>query len=404
MAQPDEARTQTPAQWAVRWHGIAIAALLFGSVPVLHVVWHLLLGRSAPIIETRSQTPLPAVSLEALRSGEWMPSAERHLREASPIAFWLRATWNEQLYRLGLLQAPTVHVGSDGWLYLRSDVAPDVVAFRAGAEVRKAAFAAVRDQIHAAGVELLVAIVPDKSRVHPEHLGSAVAWSAAKAPVHGDLLAELRTAGIPVVDLAAALAATRAADPEHPLFFRADSHWLPRGALVAAQAVAGAIDGGAVGGRLGPRVATRLGAAVSWRGPGDLVAMLGIATAEGPPFAGRRVVLPLSLLAHSFAEVRDYHTAEPVDPALAARFAGDDPAAMVWLSGTSFAHHNFHHALQLALGRPVRLFQADGADGIAPMRALLRELASARPTRPAVVVWEIVERGFVEGAWYSARF
>ena len=44
--EPSAVRAQTPAQWAVRWHGIVAAALLTACVPVLHLGWHGVGGRA----------------------------------------------------------------------------------------------------------------------------------------------------------------------------------------------------------------------------------------------------------------------------------------------------------------------------------------------------------------------
>ena len=44
MSSSDVTPAQTPAQWAVRWHGLVVVALLLASVPVVHLFGHGLLG------------------------------------------------------------------------------------------------------------------------------------------------------------------------------------------------------------------------------------------------------------------------------------------------------------------------------------------------------------------------
>ncbi|MBL8726476.1 MAG: hypothetical protein JNK49_20705 [Planctomycetes bacterium] len=391
-------RPQTPLQWAVRWHAVLLVACLLGSVPVLHTVWHGLLGRREALIPTRSQTPWPEPDWADLQSGAWMGRVERHLQQASPVAFWLRAPWNELLLACGVANSPSVQVGRDGWLFLRADQgSPQSFAQRRAA--RAQTFAAVRAECAAAGVELFVSLVPNKTRVHPEFLKSALPADATYATV----LAELQAVGLPVVDVAAAMAAAKAAEPTRPLYFRGDTHWLPFGALVAGQAVAAAVEA-RCGASLGPRGAVQLGPRTTFQALGDLVAMLGLATADLPWVDGRRITVGLSLTAHSFGELREYYSVASADPALATRLDGTAADAPVWLVGTSFSRENGMPALALALGRPVRLFGENGAASIAPMAKALAALREPGAKRPGALVWEIVERGFFEPEWAEPQF
>lgn len=386
-------RPQTPGQWAVRWHALVLMAGLLAAVPVIHLVWHGLLGQREAMIPSRSQTPWPEPDWPAVRSGAWMAAAERHLQQASPVVFWLRAPWNELLLRCGIANSPAVQVGRDGWLFLRADQ-PSPAEFARRQPARAATFAAVQAQVAAVGAELLVSLVPNKTRVYPEFLRHALVPDAT----YGEAMAELMTAGIPVVDVAAALGAAKAAEPSRLLFFHGDTHWLPFGALVAGQAVAAAVEA-QCGSRLSPRASVQLGARTTYHALGDLVAMLGIATADLPWDDGRRVTVGLSLFAHGFRELREYYGVTSDDPAVAARLDGNAADAEVWLVGTSFSRENGLPALALALGRPVRLFGENGAASIQPMAKALAALRAPGTHRPVAVVWEIVERGLFEPAW-----
>jgi hypothetical protein len=391
-------RPQSPGQWAVRWHAVLLVALLLGSVPVVHVVWHGLLGQRDAMIPVRSQTTWPEPNGPDLQSGAWMGRVERHLQQASPVAFWLRAPWNELLLRCGVANSSAVQVGKDGWLFLRGDQA-SAVEFAKRQAARTQTFAAVRAQCAAAGVELFVSLVPNKTRVHPEFLQRALPADATYAAV----LAELQAAGLPAVDVAAAMAAAKAAEPTRPLYFRGDTHWLPFGALVAGQAVAAAVEA-RCGAGLGPRGAVQLGPRTTFQALGDLVAMLGLATADLPWVDGRRITVGLSLTAHSFGELREYYSVASADPALATRLDGNASDAPVWLVGTSFSRENGMPALSLALGRPVRLFGENGAASIAPMAKALAALREPGAKHPVALVWEIVERGFFEPPWAEPQF
>lgn len=396
-------RQQTPAQWAVRWHGLVGAALLAASVPLVHVGWHGILGRDEPPVVTRSQQAPPDATWATLLDGSYMLARERQLQEASPVVWSLRGRWNETLLQLGAPMSDRVVFGRDGWLFLRHEVLAGTSALRATAAVRTQAFAAVRDAVRAAGAELLVVIVPDKSRVLPELVGAAPGRLAAKAPAYGELLGELRQLGVPTVDLAGVFQAVRAAEPQQELFYRGDSHWRPYGALAAARATAEALEALPAASRLGPRAPVQLGPSETYEALGDLVAMLGLCTAELPARDGRRTV-GLSLCSQSLGEVRTYYSITAADPALTVRLDGKDPTAAVWLAGTSFTNESYWRALMFALGRPVRVFQDNGAAGILPMHRAVAALRAPATQRPAVVVWEIVERGFYEDGWRAPGF
>lgn len=398
----DSAQPMTPLQAALRVHAIALFALLLGSVPLLHLWRHLLLGKATPWVPVRSQTEWPSASVDAVLDGQWMPAVERHLREASPVVWWLRGNWNEMMLRLDQPVGDRVHVGRDGWLFLRSDANPSAAFLEAGAAARKARFAAVRDRLQALGCELVVSIVPDKSGVYAD-LRRDGGRQLQKQALYGRLLEELRSLQIPVVDVKSAMAAMRAAEPERELYFRGDSHWQPYGALAAGQAAAMLIEAGPLAARLSPRVAVQLGARTTFHALGDLVAMLGICTADLPWEDGRRVTVGMSLQAHAFRELRSYYSVAPADPALAPQFDGSWPAAEVVLVGTSFAKENGLPALMLALGRPVRMEQENGAAGIVPMNRLLEQLAQPGAVVPKLVVWEVVERGLFESGWEQFR-
>jgi len=396
--QPDTTndRPQTPAQWAVRWHGLVAAAVLAASVPLFHFGWHLVLGHTEPPVRTRGQIAPPEATWATLQNGEWMLAEQRHLREASPVAWWLRGQWNETLFRLSVPQSAAVQIGSDGWLFSRPTVFPDARTFAARSVRRAAVFSELRDLVRTAGAELMVVIVPDKARVYPEFTNAPDAI-ARKAPLYGQVLQELRDAGIATVDLAAAMAAAKAAAPQDLLYYQRDTHWRPLGALAAARAIATAIEQGPLGARLGPREPFELGALTQVPALSDLVAVLGLLTTELPNSRGTTTTTPLSLLSAELQELRDYYAVQRRTQAGSEVLDGKDPAAEVLLIGTSFAVENGTQALTLALGRPVRAITAFGASGLPALQLARPEVV--RGMRAKVVIWEIVERGLLEEDW-----
>lgn len=388
---------QTPAQWAVRWHGIVLAALLVFSVPVFHLTWHGILGHDEPLIVTRSQVPMLMPSLENVMDGTWMTQVDQYMREMSPIVWRLRGTWNETLFRFGLVQSDRVYLGREGWLYEGATVHPDVDRFDAMSAARRRVYSRVHDLVRASGAELVVSLVPDKVRVYPEYAYQGGAVSALKEPLYRRALQELRDEGIAVVDVAASMAAARVSEPGLLRYYQRDTHWRPEGALVAAQAVTAVIEGlpGAAG--LSPRRVTELGARTSTLMLGGLVPMLGLLTYEEPSAEGHLLSLPMSSLSAGLVESRDVYSVVMRTGAVKTSPLVDDVDNEVLLVGTSFSKTNGAVALALVLGRPVRMVMKPGASGLSAIREVLDELR--RGTQAKVVVWEIVERGLMDKGW-----
>ncbi len=402
MTSLPEPFEQTPAQWAVRWHGIVLAAVLLASVPIVHVFWHGVLGHDTPMLRTRSQMPAPKPTTQSIlwATPSWMDQKERQLREDSPITWWLRSTWNEVRYGIGMPQSTQVHFGSDEWFFIQEAVWPDLETFRRAAPNRQRFFAEVRDLVRAAGAELFVVVLPDKARVYAERCYADGAMPAGKSDNYAVVLAELGALGIPTADVAAAMASARAANPGVELYYRRDTHWRPQGALLAGQVVAAAIEQ-RFGDRLQPRVPATLRGPSTARLVPDLVAMASFATLEIEESPEQVRSAPMSILTDRLAEVREYYGLELHRPAGTVAVDGTDPDAEVLLLGASFAHENGLQALALGLGRSVRGCIRMGAGGFGSLQATLPELRAG--TKAKVVVWELVERGFSTRAWLDPR-
>ncbi|MBZ0150393.1 MAG: hypothetical protein K8J09_02590 [Planctomycetes bacterium] len=397
-----DAPQQTPGQWAVRWFGIVFVALLLGSVPVFHLVWHVALGHEDPPLRTRSQVTMPAATTTNVLDGTWMKDAERSLREASPVVWWLRAWWNELRYRASVPECAQVHFGQREWFFLQQTVTPDTARFVANAETRRRTFAAVRDLVHAAGAELFVQIIPDKVRVYPELAFADGVLPAAVADNYRRVLDELRAEGIHTVDFAAVMAGARAADATSELYYRRDTHWRPAGALAYGAAAAAAIEQH-FGSRLSARQPMELGEALEVRALGDLVANQGLASVELPRDDGNGFrTTAMSLLTDHLGELRQYYGVKQRTAAGTVPMTGADPDAEILVIGTSFAEENGSNALALCLGRPVRTVIERGAAGILSLQKAKVELQ--RGTKAKVVVWEIIERGLFDPPWYPPRW
>ncbi len=151
-------------------------------------------------------------------------------------------------------------LGLDGWLFYRPDlrylVEPDRPEARASgskwagpAESRtrresvEHAILRFRDQLKERGIALVVVPVPGKPSVYPDQVTRRGIGKQRdfRSPTL-KLIEALRREGVPTVDLFAAFGAARAdegkAGADGPLYLACDTHWTPRGAGLAAQAVA----------------------------------------------------------------------------------------------------------------------------------------------------------------------
>jgi alginate O-acetyltransferase complex protein AlgJ len=149
--------------------------------------------------------------------------------------------------------------GRDGWLYPVSELrALSVGRFwgERAAEVSRAAkpenadpLAAIVDfhnQLKRAEIRLILVPVPGKAVIYPEPLateGEKLEWKASSDVDserldcwHSEFYGVLRARGIEVIDLVPEFRRQRFAEGG-PLYCRTDSHWTPRGALLAAEKV-----------------------------------------------------------------------------------------------------------------------------------------------------------------------
>jgi len=136
--------------------------------------------------------------------------------------------------------------GSDGWLFLRSELRHIGVGpfwGEAAAKVSKASspdkadpLPAIVDfnaQLKAMGIELILAPVPCKALVYPEKLGGPAAGRIDT--VHQEFYAQLAAKGVTVLDLADVFAKEKAKGPA--LYCKTDTHWSPYACELTAKLV-----------------------------------------------------------------------------------------------------------------------------------------------------------------------
>jgi hypothetical protein len=310
---------------------------------------------------------------------------ERELEDSSRVARALRGWAQEGEFILLKEAGDKALVGRDGWLFYKPgfrylvERAPAPAASSSNSP--RAAIVAFRDQLAARGVHLVVVPAPNKESVYPEKLsGRASGAGFVLSSQTRQLLQDLRSAGVEVVDLFETYRAAKkaaASGPSVAFYLAQDSHWSPAGVELAAQTVAERILGrgwvakGTVAYDLEPAAVRRTG---------DVLRMLQTPALEQriapEEFPCQRVVRQgrrepyrddgdseILVLGDSFLRI----------------YEQDEPGA------AGFIAH-----LALALGQPVTSIVNDGGAS-----TLVRQQLYQRPgllKNKKVVVWEFVER------------
>jgi hypothetical protein len=179
---------------------------------------------------------------------------EQTLKEKSWFEQRLRPLMQQFLLKaVGDTGAKAV-MGRDGWLFYRPDVQylvepdrPDLGG-REGIWVQQAsgtyqdsvvrAIVRFRDQLKEQGIELLVMPAPGKPSVYPDRLWRTAGDKGYYSPTLA-LIQKLQNHGVEAVDLGSWFHQIRMANPADDSYYLArDTHWTPKGAKLAAEAVA----------------------------------------------------------------------------------------------------------------------------------------------------------------------
>lgn len=265
--------------------------------------------------------------------------------------------------------------GQDGWLFAPWDNVQtvDVTNLPRVSEIISEAVRILR----AGRVEVAIALIPAKAIVYRNMLPPGMTPVPAALRRYEAARSALMQGGASLVpDLMAPMAREAAARPEPRLFFRADTHWTPVGAELAAGVMAGAIRS-AIRLPASPGPAERLGPPVRrTRGRNDLLEFI--------PAADRR----------------NYPAEEYVIRAPAARTGSaliQEDRADVVAVGSSFLapEFNFSSALSAELGRPVALDWKPA--NLGPYATLLTYLRSQmfQRQRPRLMVLSLLEGAMV---------
>ena len=268
-----------------------------------------------------------------------------------------------------------VRSGCDGWLFLTDEMRINRHAL-ANAQTKAAAVRDIQQQLASRGISLLVAVVPDKSRIASEQLCDlrrpAQLQNRAATWVEG-----LNKAGVRAVDLAPVLQSVGS-----DAYLRTDTHWSEAGAWAAAKAIALQVQ--AMGISATPHTAYETALQDPARRPGDLVRLAGL---EWLPLGLQPATETVAASRYSEKADTSLSDADNLDDLF-----GDDNLPNVALIGTSFSRNsNFAGFLQQALAAPIGDFSKDGGEFSGGANSYFTNPAF-KQTPPALVIWEIPER------------
>lgn len=295
---------------------------------------------------------------------------EQHYDKTLPVKEIGTNVWAAVDYLLFNEGRPGVLIGERDWLFSDEEFNP-IVNAQQHLDDNLAMIRGVRDELARYDVELVLAIIPSKSRLYPEYIGEH-----RPSALHKDLYQRFHTAvsgaGITAPDL---LTPLQAAKDDAQLFLRTDTHWTPEGADVAARQLSKAVE---VQGE--PReFVTEAGKQEPYKG--DLTTFVPV----DPLFAE---LLP------EFDPLKKRTTREASEPQAGtdALFADADmPVALVGTSYSANPNWNFDGALRQHLRRDLSNHAEEGGGPLVPMLKYLQSDDFAQH-RPQVVIWEFPER------------
>jgi alginate O-acetyltransferase complex protein AlgJ len=365
MSTPDApAQSGEFAVRASKLSGYALAALL--GVGLISCGWLFYRGKvdMLPPKLTRDAAMHGEITRKIARqlSNAWFPEQAANLERG---ASWLLLSDT----------GPRVRSGCPGWLFLSQEFQVNPHA-QANADIKARAMIDVQRRLRSRGIQLLVAVVPDKSRIAGDRL-CGLARPAELAQRAVQWTAALHKAGVPAVDLAPTLQPLAAS-----AYLRTDTHWNETGARAAARAIAQRVR--TMGIHAEPQTAFEVHVEAPALRPGDLVHLAGI---DWLPLRWQPEPERVAATEVVERQASSQGSGDNLDDLF-----GDDRLPNIALIGTSFSRNsNFLGFLQLELGARVGSFAKDGGEFSGSANEYFSNPAF-KQTPPKLLIWEIPER------------
>ncbi|MCY1288048.1 putative alginate O-acetylase AlgJ [compost metagenome] len=307
--------------------------------------------------------------------GKWAKAVETRYDEEFPLKRLGTNLWAALDYTLFDEGRPGVVLGRNNWLFSDEEVKP-VAGAEQHIENNLQLLEGVRQTLARNQVKLLLAIVPSKARLYPEHLGDARPASLRR-DLYQRFHVEVRRAGIVAPDLLASLEQEKG---NGALFLRTDTHWTPHGAEVVAQRIGRAVQRRDLLETEPQRFVTDFGASKPYKG--DLTSFLPL----DPLFS--ELLPPPDRL-----QQRSTRALDEADNADAAELFADTrvPVALVGTSYSANPKWNFQGALRQALGSDLASYAEEGQGPLQPMLKFLQS-DEFKDSPPQLVIWEFPER------------
>lgn len=307
-------------------------------------------------------------------NGRWTKAVETHYDDEFPIKRLGTNLWAALDFKLFNEGRPGVVLGRDQWLYSDEEFNP-IVNEELNLQGNCALVEGVRQTLKEKGVKLVMAIVPAKARLYPEHLGE-VKPASIHANLYQDFHARVAADKILAPDLLGPL--QKAKQNGQQVFLRTDTHWTPEGAEIAANTLARTIsDKFPLSGEPQNFVTT----------PAEKVTHKG----------DLRLFLPLDPLFENLMPAKE--SLQKRNTVAVEQPAGDDalfansevPVALIGTSYSANPNWNFVGALKQALHSDVVNYAEDGHGPILPMLSYLKS-DDFKNSPPQVLIWEFPER------------
>ncbi|MFM2050657.1 MAG: hypothetical protein RL682_1148 [Pseudomonadota bacterium] len=253
-----------------------------------------------------------------------------------------------------------------------------------------ALIASINTQLKDNGVSMVVSLAPIKARIFKQHLPDDKPLTPYLESNYKRLLSLLTTKGVAAADISSAFMSS-AVQPDSALYYRLDSHWSQRGALLAAETIKKEVDAR-------PDIATA-------------IAGLPTLTMKMTEQKKGRLSKARDLTQLMTAEDGAKYESEQFIPiqfqrgASSATLTGADEVPKVVLIGSSYSQEwtGFPDSLRYYLQRDVGNYSLDASIGqwVGIYRYLQSDAFQATP--PKLIVWEVPERDMVSPPDFKFR-